>query len=232
MGKLVAGSGGIFFENEEDPIINHVISLARARDSWVWFPTAGHDSHEDEDIVRDYVLRHGFKKFTALYLTDEGLTDGYIRDTILSADVVYARGGDLKFLMETWRRTKADVYLREAYGSGTVLAGQSSGAMCWFEHGYDNCGKDGRYMFIRGIGIQPFIFCPHFEDWQCFLGDVGMQELDAIGCDNDIAVSVVDGRYEIIDSHRNPVHSAWYMPASEDWKVHDIVKEKPEIPFV
>ena len=233
MGKLVLGSGGIFFEHESDPIIDHVFSLIDKKDNlkMVYLTTAGHDDREeDEGYVKDYCLRHGFKEVVALHLTDETLTDEYIENTIMSASVIYACGGNLKFELETWRKTKADVYLTNAYNSGVVIAGQSSGAMCWCKRGYDNCGIDGRYMFLDGLNFIPFIFCPHFEDWQCFCEDIKMQELDGIAIDNDIAISIVDGEYTIIDSGRNPKHSAFYLPANEDYKVHDIVKEDVVIP--
>ncbi len=227
MHKLVLGSGGIFFENEEDPIINHIISLVDNKENMkaVFLPTAGHDSHDDEETVRSYFLRHGFSECTSLYLSDDSLTDEYIKNTILSASVIYADGGNLKFLLETWRRRKADVYLREAYDNGVVIAGQSSGAMCWCRHGYDNCGLDGRFMFLDGLDFIPYILCPHFEDWQHFLENVKMQELDGLAVDNDIALSIVDGEYTVVDSGRNPKHSAFYLPAEDEYRVHDLVKE-------
>lgn len=233
MKKLVLGSGGIFFENESDPIIDHVISLIEDKScmKMVYLPTGGRDTKEDEEIVRDYCMRHGFKECVSLYLTDESLTDEYIRNTILSASVIYAGGGNLKFLLETWRKTKADVYLTQAYENGTVIAGQSSGAMCWCRRGYDNCGIGGRYMFLDGLNFIPYILCPHFEDWQCFLEDVKMQELDGLGVDNDIAISIVDGEYTIIDSGRNPKHSAFYLPAAEEYTVKDLVKEHIRLEF-
>ncbi len=64
-----------------------------------------------------------------------------------------------------------------------------------------------------------------------FSEDVKMQELDGIGLDNDIVISIVDGEYEIVDSHRNPVHSAYYLPAAEGWPVIDIVKNHVPIRF-
>ena len=229
--KLVLGSGGIFFENESDPIIDHIFSLADKRESFVYLPTAGHDGKEDEPIVTHYALTHGFKKAECLYLTDESLTEEDIKRVILGADVIYACGGNLKFLMETWRRRGAIPYLRQAYDNGTVIAGQSSGAMCWCRHGYDNCGIGGRYMFLDCLDFVPYILCPHFEDWPEFLEDVKMQELDGIGIDNDIVISIVDGEYEIVDSHRNPVHSAYYLPADQGWPVIDIVKNHVPIKF-
>lgn len=233
MKKLVLGSGGIFFENESDPIIDHIISLVEDKQNmkFVFLPTACRDSRDDEATVRNYALTHGFKECVSLYLTDETLTDEYIKNTILGASVIYADGGNLKFLLETWRRRKADVYLTEAYENGVVIAGQSSGAMCWCKRGYDNCGIGGRYMFLDGLNFIPYILCPHFEDWQCFLEDVKMQELDGLAVDNDIAISIVDGEYEIIDSGRNPRHSAFYLPASEEYAVKDLQKEHIKIEF-
>ena len=233
MHKLVLGSGAIFFENESDPIIDHIFSLMdpeRPR-RMVYLPTAGHDDHSYEEAVNDYCYRHGFESSLSLYLTDESLTDEYIRETILSASVIYASGGNLKFLLETWCRRGADTYLRQAYDNGTVIAGQSSGAMCWCRHGYDNCGKDGRFMFLDALGFIPYVMCPHFEDWPEFLENVKLQEYDAIGLDNDIALAIVDGQYTVIDNGLNPRHSAYYMPAEEDWAVHDIYKEPYELTF-
>ncbi len=233
MGKLVLGSGGIFFEHESDPIVDHVLSLIEKKNplKMVYLPTAGHDDREeDEGYVKDYCLRHGFDEVVSLHLSDESLTDEYIENTIMSASVVYAGGGNLLFLLETWRKRKADIYLKRAYENGTVIAGQSSGAMCWCRRGYDNCGENGAYMFLDGLDLIPYVLCPHFEDWQCFCTDVKSQELDALAVDNDIAISIVDGEYKIIDSGRNPKHSAFYLPANEDFKVHDIVKEHYEIP--
>ncbi|MBQ7639257.1 MAG: Type 1 glutamine amidotransferase-like domain-containing protein [Clostridia bacterium] len=227
MGKLVLGSGGIFFENESDPIIDHVISLIgdKPKNSFVYLPTGGHDTTEDEEIVRDYCTRHGFKNVRSLYLSDESLTDDDIRDTILGADVIYAGGGNLMFLLDTWRKTKADVYLRQAFENGTVIAGQSSGAMCWCRTGYDNCGPDGSFIFLPALDFIPYVLCPHFEDWPEFLTDVKKQPLDALGVDNDIVISIVDGDYTIVDSGRNPAHTAYFMPAENDWKPVDIMRE-------
>ena len=49
--------------------------------------------------------------------------------------------------MDTWKATKTDKYLLEAYEKGTVLSGASSGAMCWFKEGYDDC-IDEQFVFV------------------------------------------------------------------------------------
>ncbi len=228
MKKLVLGSGGIFFENESDPIIDHIFSLIDVNTEnlkMVYLPTGGHDNNDDEADVNSYCYRHGFKEVVHLYLSDESLSEEYIRDTVLSASVIYAGGGNLKFILDTWRKSKADVYLKEAYEKGIVIAGQSSGAMCWCKRGYDNCGIDGRFMFLDGLDFIPYILCPHFEDWPTFLEDVKMQELDGLGVDNDIVISIVDGEYSVVSSGRNDAHTAYYLPASDQYKPYDIMKE-------
>lgn len=224
MGKLVLASGGISFEGESDPIIDYIFSLAENKNKLVFLPTACHDNHGDEEIVRAYALNHGFKECVSLYLSEDNLDPDYIKETILGASVVYADGGNLKFLLETWRKTKADVYLKQAFQNGTVLSGHSSGAMCWCKRGYDDCGVDGRYMFLDGLDLFPYIMCPHFESWQSFCEDVKMQELDGIAVDDDVALSVIDGECKIIDSGRNPLHSVYYFPAKEGYIKKDLKK--------
>ena len=49
----------------------------------------------------------------SLLLTDESLTEEDIKNKILSADIIYAGGGNLEFLMNTFKKTKADKYLKE-----------------------------------------------------------------------------------------------------------------------
>jgi len=230
MGKLVLGSGAIFFENEEDPILNYIFNLIEDKENMrmVYLPTGGHDNNDYEPAVKSYCERHGFKDCTCLYLSDESLTDEYIRDTILGASVVYAAGGNLQFILDTWRKTKADVYLKQAYENGTVIAGQSSGAMCWCDVGYDNCGPDGSFVFLEALGLFPYIICPHFEDWPQFLDDIKKEpycRYDAIGIDNDLVIAIVDGEYTVVDSGRNAKHAVYYLPAKEDHKIYNILKE-------
>lgn len=232
MHKLVLGSGGIFFENAEDPIINHIISMVDDKTDMkaVFLPTACHDSHDDEQTVRNYFISHGFSECVSLYLSEETTTDEYIREKIEGASVIYADGGNLKFLLETWRKRNVIPLLREAYDRGVVIAGQSSGAMCWCRTGYDNCGLDGRFMFLHGLDFIPYILCPHFEDWQHFLENVKMQELSGLAVDNDIAIAITDGEITVVDSGRNAKHSAFYLPAEDEYRVHDLQKEKISVP--
>lgn len=226
--KLVLGSGAIFFENEEDPILNYIISLIEKKENrkMVYLPTAGHDSHDYESHVKSYCERHGIES-TALYLS-EGLKEEYIKEKILEADWIYAGGGNLEFLLDTWKSTKADIYLKQAYENGAVISGQSSGAMCWCDIGYDDCGPDDSFVFLEALGLFPYIICPHFEDWPSFLEDIKKEpycKYDAIGIDNDLVISIIDGEYKVVDSERNQAHAVYYLPADAGHEVRNILKE-------
>ncbi|HET7510483.1 MAG TPA: Type 1 glutamine amidotransferase-like domain-containing protein, partial [Solirubrobacterales bacterium] len=48
-----------------------------------------------------------------------------------------------------------------AWRQGIVLAGQSAGAMCWFEEAVS--GFHGEPQRLRGMGLLPFSNCVHYE---------------------------------------------------------------------
>lgn len=140
MGKIVAIGGGRYDNGEIINIFEKIVSLADKESPKVLFiPTAGYD-----DINGDEHIQYGFEKFGCqydiLYLTDEKRTVDDIRSVILGADIIYVGGGDVRFMMETWRKTGADKALTEAYHSGKIMSGYSAGAVCWFDVAYDDCG--------------------------------------------------------------------------------------------
>jgi peptidase E len=58
-----------------------------------------------------------------------------LKDTVLGQDIVYVGGGSMRNLLAIWRAHGLDELLMEAWRQGTVLAGLSAGAMCWFGGG-------------------------------------------------------------------------------------------------
>lgn len=83
--------------------------------------------------------------------------------TIAAADVVYVSGGNTANLLALWRVHGIDRALREAWERGTVLAGWSAGANCWFE----DCVTDSFGPRLRalgdGLGFLRGSFCPHYD---------------------------------------------------------------------
>jgi dipeptidase E len=82
-----------------------------------------------------------------------------LRDHLLSQDLIYVGGGSMVNLLAVWRAHGVDDLLREAWKRGTVLVGQSAGAMCWFERGITRSA--GKPMVADGLGLVPGMLSVH-----------------------------------------------------------------------
>lgn len=227
MATIVALGGGHFDNGEMYTVAEHIVSLSgKAHPSVVFLPTAGFDRiGESEEALQDTFLRIGCSRFETLFLTDETLTVRQIEQTILGCDIVYVGGGNLQFLMDTLRQTGADKALRKAYDKGTVLSGFSSGAMCWFAGGYDDCGEGGSFVFLPCLGFLPRYYSPHYisEVWQKFgerLPEVGE---DGIGVEDGAALVYRDGKYYCISGNEDG--DVFFMPKAENYKKVNITAD-------
>jgi dipeptidase E len=107
------------------------------------------------------------------------------------ADVVYVGGGNTPAMLAVWREFGFDAALRAAYDDGTVLAGISAGANCWFEHYVTDSVPGGG---VRdGLGWLPGTFCPHLdsEAWRQPL--LAATTGPACGAGEHVAVHYCDG---------------------------------------
>lgn len=197
MGIIIGIGGGRYSDNEVLPIFEHIVSLAKKKNPSVLFvPTAGFDDiNGDEHIFRLFI---GLGcSVSALLLTDKSLTKAEIEEKIFSSDIVYAGGGNLKFLMDIWIETGADEIFRKAYEKGVILSGYSSGSMCWFAEGFDDCGENHEFMFVDCLGLLPYCNCPHYESdyWQRFTDAVKGRKYSGIAADNGAAIVYDNGKY-------------------------------------
>ena len=203
MGIIIGVGGGRYSDNEVLPIFEHIVSLAKKKNPSVLFvPTAGFDDiNGDEHIFRLFI---GLGcSVSALLLTDKTLTKAEIEEKILSSDIVYAGGGNLKFLMDTWKETGADEIFRKAYEKGIILSGYSSGSMCWFAEGFDDCGENHEFMFVDCLGLLPYCNCPHYESdyWQRFTDAVKGRNYSGIAVDDGAALVFDNGKYYTIQGN-------------------------------
>lgn len=218
MGTIVALGGGRFDNGEMRSVAQEIIRMSGKPNPKVLFlPTAGFDDTEGDEPIRDTFLSLGCA-FEPLLLTDETLTREQIEQSILSCDVVYAGGGNLQFLMDTWTRTGAADALRKAYDKGVVLSGFSSGAMCWFTGGYDDCGPEHSFVFLPCLGLLPHVYCPHFisEVWQRFGTRIRETGQSGIGVEDGAALVFRGGVYSVITG--NEGGDAFFFDKADDWR--------------
>ena len=218
MGTIVALGGGRFDNGEMRSVAEKIIEYSGKQNPKVLFlPTAGFDDMNGDEPIRDTFLSLGCT-FEPLLLTDETLSRGQIEQAILSCDIVYAGGGNLQFLMDTWTRTGAADALRKAYDRGIVLSGFSSGAMCWFAGGYDDCGPEHSFVFLPCLGLLPHIYCPHYtsEVWRRFGTRIRETQESGIGVEEGVALVWHDGAYSVITG--NEGGDAFFYDRENDWR--------------
>jgi dipeptidase E len=85
-----------------------------------------------------------------------------LRDHLLEQDLIYVGGGSLLNLLAVWEAHELAAILSLAWRQGIVLAGQSAGAMCWFEAGITK--SSGKSLPGAGLGLLPGSLCVHYND--------------------------------------------------------------------
>ena len=219
-GTIVALGGGGFSMSEtgESAVDDELLLMARRRTSAeicrstsagvsrrndaseltrvCFVPTASGDS-------RDYIERfeaafEGRAQTHVLSLFGQSPWDFQDPAMLLDMDLVYVGGGSTANLLSLWRRHGVDELMKTAAAGGTILAGISAGANCWFDaSSTDSFGplaplNDG-LGFLRGSA------CPHFHGEpgreESFLGWITDGSLPApgIAIDDHAAVVYVDG---------------------------------------
>jgi peptidase E len=85
-----------------------------------------------------------------------------LRDHLLHQDLIYVGGGSLLNLLAVWEAHDIASILSLAWRQGIVLAGQSAGAMCWFEAGITK--SSGKPLAAAGLGLLSGSLCVHYNN--------------------------------------------------------------------
>jgi dipeptidase E len=85
-----------------------------------------------------------------------------LRDHLLEQDLIYVGGGSMVNLLAVWEAHDIASILSLAWRRGIVLAGQSAGAMCWFEAGITT--SSGKPLAAAGLGLLPGSLCVHYNN--------------------------------------------------------------------
>jgi dipeptidase E len=85
-----------------------------------------------------------------------------LRDHLLAQDLIYVGGGSMVNLLAVWEAHELSAILSLAWRQGIVLAGQSAGAMCWFEAGITK--SSGKPAAEAGLGLLHGSLCVHYNN--------------------------------------------------------------------
>ncbi len=148
---LAMGGGGFTMEPANPLLDDYVLSLTKSTEPRVLFlPTASGDTTAQINAFLDrFAHRACAPKHLSLFRLRD--LDRPLREVVLEQDIIYAGGGSMRNLLAIWRAHGLDSLLVEAWRHGTVLAGLSAGAMCWFEMGVTR--SSGPPEAIAGLGL-------------------------------------------------------------------------------
>jgi peptidase E len=145
------GGGGFTMEPANPLLDDFVMSLASEPVPRILFlPTASGDTTAQINAFRN--------RFAARACLPQQLSLFRLRDLqrplaelVLEQDIIYVGGGSMRNLLAIWHAHGLDRLLLEAWRQGTVLAGLSAGAMCWFQWGITR--SSGPPEPIAGLGL-------------------------------------------------------------------------------
>lgn len=145
------GGGGFTMEPGNPLLDDFVLSLGEKREPRIlYLPTAAGDTNSQ---INSFYARYGDRGCVPSHVSLFRL--GELRmplaELLLAQDVIYVSGGSMRNLLAIWRAHGLDELLARAWRRGTVLAGLSAGAMCWFDGGI-TCST-GAPEPIAGLGL-------------------------------------------------------------------------------
>ena len=154
--------GGGFTMGERSPALDRFVLTLTGRPvpKICFLPTASGDP-------RDQVMRF-YERFEAWPCEPSVLSLFHLAGTrtdpvehLLSQDAIYVGGGSMRNMLAVWREHGVDETMRAVWGRGTVLAGLSAGAMCWFQGGVSRSG--GAPEPVAGLGLLPGSLSVHLD---------------------------------------------------------------------
>lgn len=161
MQQIIAmGGGGFLIDGDNRALDRYILAQARAERPKVCFlGQAGGESIE-------HTLRF-YRAFRTFYCAPSDLSlfrphTADIEAFLLEQDVIYVGGGNTKSMLALWREWGLDHMLRKTAANGTVLAGVSAGAICWFEYGSTD-SIPGKLSALPTLGYLSGSCSPHYD---------------------------------------------------------------------
>lgn len=215
---IIAIGGGEVSQNQTYEIDKFIVESSKKENpNFLFIPTASKDAEPYIKIIKELYESLGCKTDT-LHLSNVEVNREDVNQKIEKADIIYVGGGNTAYMMEVWKQYSIDKELIKAYTRGKVLAGLSAGSICWFIAGHSDSEfiedvENPRYKWVKGLGIIPYLHCPHYDEPE----RAGFDELfngqvaDAIAIENQVAVVWDNYKINVIKSKasKNAYKLSW-----------------------
>lgn len=200
MRRLIAIGGGEISRAETEPIDTHIRELAGGESPTALFvPTASGDAPGYCDAFDSYYGERLGCETRHLTVLDGVADTDSIWTKLDWADLVYVGGGSLPRLLDVWRETGLDRMLDESWQAGTIIAGLSAGAMCWFTSGLTDTAEDEEYVAVECLDWIPELACTAHatrERRRAFLASLTRGQA-GLALEDGAAVELADDGYRV-----------------------------------
>ena len=160
-GRLILALGGHEFGRRrgDEAIVEYMLALAPPAPRICLLPTASGDAEDQIRAFRAALAERAEVSHVSLFRLEHETVR--LREHLLGQDLIYVGGGSMLNLLAVWRAHGIDRILLEAWRRGTILCGQSAGAMCWFESGISRSA--GGAAPVAGLGVVPGLLSVHYH---------------------------------------------------------------------
>lgn len=206
--QIIAIGGGGFSEGSEPGLDRYVLEQSRRATPRIGF--IGTASGDSESYLLKFYARFAKLDCRPGHLPLFRRTPN-LEAWVLGQDVVYVGGGNTKSMLSVWEAWELAPLLRRAGEAGTVLAGISAGALCWFDFGV----TDSTSKMLKPMNCLGFISgscCPHYsgepERRPNYERMVQSEEIPAgFAIDDGAAIHFVDGSARRVVAGRPTAHA-------------------------
>lgn len=162
--RIIAMGGGGFTMEPGNPLFDdYILEKSETPNPRICLlPTASGDHEEYIQGFYDLFLNRACVP-THLPLHRPGIRPADVAEELMRQEIIYVSGGHTEMMIRIWKKYGVDRVLREAWEAGILLAGVSSGGVCWFEEGVTDSNPEGLDR-EECLGFLPGSFCAHYEN--------------------------------------------------------------------
>lgn len=157
---VALGGGGFLMEPDNLALDRYLLALTGKERPKAAYLGQAAGEHQDMILafMRAYTSLGAIPSWLSLFRPHTADIEGYLREQ----DLIFVGGGNTKSMIALWREWGLDRILRLAGAGGSVLAGVSAGAICWFEAGSTD-SIPGPLTAVRALGYLSGGFSPHYD---------------------------------------------------------------------
>ena len=195
-GNIICIGGDGIYPEEKILLDIYILSQSKPNPKICLLPTASADNRDYisyfmENCKYNYKCQPSFLSLFSPHTADIG-------SFLMEQDIIYVGGGNTKTMLGIWKEWNLPTYLKSACENGTILAGSSAGAVCWF----DQCITDsipGPFRPMDCLGFIEGSFSPHYNS-QVSRRPAFHKELSAgniksgYACDEAVGIHFRDGK--------------------------------------